>query len=99
MVSFSKDIGMDLGTANTLVFMKGKGIILREPSVVAVETRKDEVLYVGPVSYTHLHRRQPRGSCDDGGAGKGGEGLSLIHICKVTGCCIIELVNLLSNQE
>ncbi len=47
MFSFSKDIGMDLGTANTLVFMKGKGIILREPSVVAVNTHKDEVLYVG----------------------------------------------------
>ncbi len=45
--SFSKDIGIDLGTANTLVFMKGKGIILREPSVVALDTRKDEVLYVG----------------------------------------------------
>jgi rod shape-determining protein MreB len=45
--SFAKDIGIDLGTANTLVFMKGKGIILREPSVVAVDTRKDEVLYVG----------------------------------------------------
>ena len=47
LFSFSKDIGIDLGTANTLVFMKGKGIILREPSVVAVDTRKDEVLYVG----------------------------------------------------
>lgn len=47
MFSFSKDIGIDLGTANTLVFMKNKGIILREPSVVAVDNRKDEVLYVG----------------------------------------------------
>ena len=47
MFSFSKDIGIDLGTANTLVFAKNKGIILREPSVVAVDTRKDEVLYVG----------------------------------------------------
>lgn len=47
MFSFSKDIGIDLGTANTLVFMKNKGIILREPSVVAVDTRKDTVLYVG----------------------------------------------------
>ena len=47
MFSFSKDIGIDLGTANTLVFMKNKGIILREPSVVAVDTRKDSVLYVG----------------------------------------------------
>lgn len=44
MFSFSKDIGIDLGTANTLVCLKGKGIILREPSVVAVDMRTDEVL-------------------------------------------------------
>ncbi|MDO5601836.1 MAG: rod shape-determining protein [Oscillospiraceae bacterium] len=44
---FNKDIGIDLGTANTLVFMKGKGIIMREPSVVAVETKTDTVRYVG----------------------------------------------------
>ena len=44
---FSNDIGIDLGTANTLIFMKGKGIIIREPSVVAVDTRKDQVKYVG----------------------------------------------------
>lgn len=44
---FSRDIGIDLGTANTLVFMKGKGIILREPSVVAVDTRTDSVKFVG----------------------------------------------------
>ncbi len=44
---FSRDIGIDLGTANTLVFMKGKGIIIREPSVVAVDTRTDRVRYVG----------------------------------------------------
>ena len=36
---FTKDIGIDLGTANTLVFMKGKGIVMREPSVVAVDVR------------------------------------------------------------
>ena len=35
----SKDVGIDLGTANTLVYMKGKGIIMREPSVVAVDTK------------------------------------------------------------
>lgn len=34
---FTKDIGIDLGTANTLVYMKGRGIIMREPSVVAVD--------------------------------------------------------------
>ena len=44
---FKKDIGIDLGTANTLVFLKGKGIIIREPSVVAVDTKTDEVRYVG----------------------------------------------------
>lgn len=47
MLSFSKDIGIDLGTANTIVFMKGKGIIMREPSVVAVDTRTDTVRFVG----------------------------------------------------
>ena len=47
MFSFSKDIGIDLGTANTLVCIKGKGIILREPSVVAVDMRSDNVLAVG----------------------------------------------------
>ena len=44
---FSKDIGIDLGTANTLVFMRGKGIVMREPSVVAVDIRSEEVLAVG----------------------------------------------------
>lgn len=44
---FSKDIGIDLGTANTLVYMKGKGIIIREPSVVAVDTKTDKVKCVG----------------------------------------------------
>lgn len=39
MFSFSQDIGIDLGTANTLVFVKGKGIVIREPSVVAVDVR------------------------------------------------------------
>ena len=45
MFGFGKDIGIDLGTANTLVFMKGKGIIMREPSVVAVDTRNYTVKY------------------------------------------------------
>ena len=44
---FSKDIGIDLGTANTLVCMRGKGIIIREPSVVAVDVKYDRVRYVG----------------------------------------------------
>jgi rod shape-determining protein MreB len=44
---FSRDIGIDLGTANTLIYMKGKGIVLREPSVVAVDVKSDRVLAVG----------------------------------------------------
>ena len=47
MSFLSKDVGIDLGTANTLVYMKGKGIIMREPSVVAVDTKTDEVRCVG----------------------------------------------------
>ncbi len=47
MFNFSKDIGIDLGTANTLIYMKGKGIIMREPSIVAVDTKNDTVKFVG----------------------------------------------------
>ena len=47
MSFLSKDVGVDLGTANTLVYMKGKGIIMREPSVVAVDT-KTCLLYTSP---------------------------------------------------
>lgn len=44
---FSKDIGIDLGTANVLIYVKGKGIILNEPSVVAMDRKTEEVLAVG----------------------------------------------------
>ena len=44
---FTKEIGIDLGTANTLVYLKGKGIILREPSVVAVNNNTGQELAVG----------------------------------------------------
>ena len=44
---FSNDIGIDLGTANTLVYVKDRGIVLREPSVVAVNAGTREVLAVG----------------------------------------------------
>lgn len=43
----NKDVGIDLGTANTLVFVKGKGIVLREPSVVARNTKNGEIVAVG----------------------------------------------------
>lgn len=44
---FSPDLGIDLGTANTLVYVKGKGIVMNEPSVVAINSRTDQVLAVG----------------------------------------------------
>ncbi|HZT96267.1 MAG TPA: rod shape-determining protein [Chloroflexota bacterium] len=44
---FSKDLGIDLGTANTLVFVRGKGVIISEPSVVAIDKRTKKVLAIG----------------------------------------------------
>jgi rod shape-determining protein MreB len=44
---FSKDLGIDLGTANTLVYVKGKGIVINEPSVVAVNQRTKQILAIG----------------------------------------------------
>jgi len=45
--NFSKDIGIDLGTANTLVYVKGKGIVINEPSVVAINKKTNQVLAIG----------------------------------------------------
>lgn len=47
MAIFARDVGIDLGTANTLVQVKGKGIVVREPSVVAINKKTREVLSVG----------------------------------------------------
>ncbi len=44
---FTRDIAIDLGTANTLVYVKGKGIVVREPSVVAINTDKNKIEAVG----------------------------------------------------
>ncbi len=44
---FSSDIGIDLGTASVLVYVKGKGIMLNEPSVVAVDKQSGKMLAVG----------------------------------------------------
>jgi len=53
---FSADIGIDLGTANSLVFMKDRGIVLREPSVVAIEEGSKRVLAVGSEAKRMLGR-------------------------------------------
>jgi rod shape-determining protein MreB len=52
----SNDIGIDLGTANTLVYVKGKGIVMREPSVVAIDTASRRVLAVGDEAKRMLGR-------------------------------------------
>jgi len=44
---WSRDMGIDLGTANTLVFVRGKGIVLQEPSVIAIDHNSQEILAVG----------------------------------------------------
>ena len=56
MSIFSKDIGIDLGTSNTVVFLKGRGIVLREPTVIAVSKGSSEVLAVGEEAKRMLGR-------------------------------------------
>ena len=51
---FANDIGIDLGTATTLIYIAGKGIVLREPSIVAMDVRNGQVLAVGDEAYTML---------------------------------------------
>ncbi len=53
---FSSDLAIDLGTANTLVFIKGQGIVLREPSVVAIHSESKQVLAVGSEAKKMLGR-------------------------------------------
>src|SRR5213082_3504688 len=45
--AFSRDIGIDLGTANTLVHVRGRGIVISEPSVVAIDAKTRRVLEIG----------------------------------------------------
>jgi len=53
---FSKDLAMDLGTANTLIYMKGEGIVLNEPSVVALSRKSGQVIAVGREAKEFLGR-------------------------------------------
>lgn len=56
---FSKDIGIDLGTANTLVYVKDKGIVVNEPTVVAMNTRTEQILAVGNEAKQMLGKTPP----------------------------------------
>ena len=53
---FSNDLAIDLGTATTLVYVRGKGIVLNEPSVVAIEKKSEKVLAVGAEAKKMLGR-------------------------------------------
>ena len=57
-----RDMAIDLGTANTLVFVRGQGIVLNEPSVVAINTHDNRPLEVGMAAKRrHVQRRHPAG--------------------------------------
>lgn len=56
MLGFGQDIGIDLGTATIIAYVKGKGVVLREPSVVAVDNNTKEVLAVGQEARRMLGR-------------------------------------------
>lgn len=56
MFKLSRDLGIDLGTANVLVYVEGKGIVLREPSVVAIDKNSGRVLQVGAAARNMLGR-------------------------------------------
>ena len=56
---FKKDLGIDLGTANTLVYVKGRGIVINEPSVVSVNTRTEQILAVGDIARDMLGKTPP----------------------------------------
>jgi len=53
---FSNDIGIDLGTANTLVYVKGRGIVINEPSIVAMNTKTGQVVAVGAMAKDMMGR-------------------------------------------
>ena len=56
MLLFSKDLGIDLGTSNVLIYAAGKGIVLREPSVVALDKNTGKILQVGAAARNMLGR-------------------------------------------
>lgn len=56
---FRKELGIDLGTANTLVYVKGRGIVINEPSVVSINTRTEQILAVGNSAKDMLGKNPP----------------------------------------
>ncbi|MFA6105115.1 MAG: rod shape-determining protein [Patescibacteria group bacterium] len=56
---FRKELGVDLGTANTLIYVKGRGVVINEPSVVAVNTKTEQILAVGHEAKNMLGKTPP----------------------------------------
>lgn len=56
---FSEDVGIDLGTSNTLVYVKGKGIVMNEPTIVAINNRTNHILAVGHTAKDMLGKTPP----------------------------------------
>ncbi|MEO0108370.1 MAG: rod shape-determining protein [candidate division WOR-3 bacterium] len=71
---FSNDVAIDLGTSTTLIYVKGKGIMLREPSIVAIDEKDHAVIAVGKEAKQMLGRT-PGNVAEEGSAaaGMGGE--------------------------
>lgn len=59
----NKDIGIDLGTANTLVTLKGKGIVLKEPSVVAIDRKTGQIVATGREAKEMLRKNTRTNKC------------------------------------
>ena len=59
-----KDIGIDLGTANTLLYVAGEGVVLREPSVVAVDKYTGQVVAVGMEAKEMLRKNSRKLRCN-----------------------------------
>lgn len=64
MFKFGQDIGIDLGTATVIAYVKGKGIVLREPSVVAVDNNTNNVVAVGKEARRMLRKNTRKYSCN-----------------------------------
>ena len=56
MQLFSNDLGVDLGTSNVLIYVDGKGVVIREPSVVAIDKNTGKILQVGAAARNMLGR-------------------------------------------
>ena len=85
MKILSRDLGVDLGTANILVYADGKGIVLREPSVVALDKNTGKILQVGAAARNMLFGPVRRGQCGSDAAYRWG---GVISDCRAdrSGC-------------